>query len=430
MKKSKWIAIIIITIIVVVAIWLLFFRKAEEVIILETEKVAYGSVTNTITAIGTLQPVDTVAVGSQISGTIKKVFADFNSTVKKGQLLVQIDKSLTQAQVEQYTALLQQAQANVVYQKSNFDRQNKLYTVGAISKADLETATYQYNSAKDNVNSISAQLRTAQKNLSFTDIYSPIDGTVLSRSVSEGQTVAASLNTPTLFSIAKDLTKMQVQASVDEADIGGVKEGQRVIFTVDAFPTDTFAGKVKEIRLRSSVSANVVTYITIIDAPNADMKLKPGMTANITIYTREVNNVLTIPAAALVFTPDSLLIEKFHLSLDKPVRKQGGGRQGGGKRQNRSRINADSMGIPVNKGLVWIKKDSLTIISRPVFTGLDDKTIVQVISGLKEGEEVITGYLKVKKKDAAAAKSPFMPARNNNRRRPAGGGGGGGGGQR
>ncbi len=329
------------------------------------------------------------------------------------------------AQVQQFTANLQAAQANVVYQKSNYERQNKLYSVGAISKADLETATYQYNSAKDNVNSITAQLRTAQKNLSFTDIYSPIDGTVLSRSVSEGQTVAASLNTPTLFSIAKDLTKMQVQASVDEADIGNVKEGQRVIFSVDAFPADTFAGAVKEIRLRSSVSANVVTYITIIDAPNPNMKLKPGMTANITIYTREENNVLVVPAAALTFTPDSLLIEKFHLKLEKPVKKQGTAR-----RQNKPRQNVDS-GLQVNKGLVWLKKDSLTIYSKPIMTGLDDKTQVQVVSGLKEGDEVITGYIKVQKKDAAsakAAKSPFMPARNNNRRRPAAGGGGGGGG--
>ena len=226
-----------------------------------------------------------------------------------------------EAQVQQYSATLQQAKANVVYQKSNYERQNKLYTVGAISKADLETAVYQYNSAKDDVNSITAQLKTAQKNLTFTDIYSPIDGTVLSRSVSEGQTVAASLSTPTLFSIAKDLTKMQVQASVDEADIGNVKDGQRVIFSVDAFPADTFAGTVKEIRLRSSVSANVVTYTTIIDAPNGDMKLKPGMTANITIYTREVNHVLVIPSAALIFTP-SLLIEKYHLNnKDNPGKK-------------------------------------------------------------------------------------------------------------
>ena len=245
MKKNTWIIVIISLIIAAVAVWFFIFRKPDEVIILETQKVVLGTVSNSITATGTLQPVDTVAVGTQISGTIKNVYVDFNSPVKKGQLLAQLDKSLMDAQVQQFNALLQQAKANVVYQKSNYERQNKLFTVGAISKADLETAIYQYNSGKDNVNSITAQLNTAKKNLSFTDIYSPIDGTVLSRSVSEGQTVAASLSTPTLFSIAKDLTKMQVQASVDEADIGNVKKGQRVIFSVDAFPTDTFSGTVQ-----------------------------------------------------------------------------------------------------------------------------------------------------------------------------------------
>ncbi len=414
MKKSTWIIIIVSTVVVGFAVWFFFIKKAEEVIILETEKVEYGTVSNSITATGTLQPVDTVAVGTQISGTIKNVYVDFNSPVKKGQLLAQLDKSLMDAQVQQFSALLQQAKANVVYQKSNNERQSKLFAVGAISKADLETAIYQFNSSKDVVNSITAQLNTAKKNLSFTDIYSPIDGTVLSRSVSEGQTVAASLSTPTLFSIAKDLTKMQVQASVDEADIGNVKKEQRVIFSVDAFPTDTFAGTVKEIRLRSSVSSNVVTYITIIDAPNADMKLKPGMTANITIYTIEVKNTLLIPAAALNFSPDSLLIEKYHLTnINTPIKKSGS------RRTKNKQASNDSVGIKINKGIVWIKKDSVTIISKTVTTGLDDKTVVQLVSGLQEGDEVITGYKKVLKKDAAAVtKSPFMPTRGGNNRKP------------
>ncbi len=416
MKKYKWIIITGLVIIAAVAIWYWKYDKPAEIIVLATEKATMGDINNSVTAIGTLQPVDTVAVGSQISGTIKKVYADFNSPVKKGQLLVQIDKSLMEAQVQQYSAILQQAKGNLIYQKSNYERQNQLFAVGAISKADLETAVYQYNSAKENVNSITAQLKTAQKNLSLTDIYSPIDGTVLSRSVSEGQTVAASLNTPTLFSIAKDLTKMQVQASVDEADIGNVKKGQRAIFTVDAFPTDTFAGTIKEIRLRSSVSANVVTYTTIIDAPNANMKLKPGMTANITIYTREINNTLLIPSSALLFTPDSILIAQYHLNnVQKPARKPGRGRQ-----LNKATDAVDSNGTRITRGMVWIKKDSATIISRRVTLGLDDKTAIQVIAGVKEGEEVITSYRKVATKDAASAstaKSPFMPTRGGGRPR-------------
>jgi HlyD family secretion protein len=413
MKKYRWLFITGVVVLLGLTAWWWFYKTEEQAIILQTEKVEFGNVTNSVTATGTLQPVDTVAVGSQISGTIQHVYADFNSPVKKGQLLVQLDKSLMEAQVQQYTALLQQAEGNMVYQKSNYQRQNQLFTVGAISKADLETAVYQNTSAQQNVNSISAQLRTAKKNLSFTDIYSPIDGTVLSRSVSEGQTVAASLNTPTLLSIAKDLTKMQVQASVDEADIGNVKQGQRVLFSVDAFPADTFAGTVKEIRLRSSVSANVVTYITIIDAPNADMKLKPGMTANITIFTIEANHVLLIPAAALSFAPDSMLVDKYHIQ-NAPLHTAKGRK---GKSLNTAKQFEDSSGIKISRGEVWILQDSTTIISRNVRIGLDDKTVVQVISGLKEGDVVITGYKSMAKKDAEKAttnQSPFMPARRNN----------------
>lgn len=407
MKKYKWIIITGVVAIAGIAVWYWKFRKPAEIILLETTKAVYGSVSNSVTATGTLQPVDTVAVGSQISGTIKKVYVDFNSPVKKGQLLAQLDQSLMQAQVEQYSALLQQARSNVVYQRSNFDRQNKLYKVGAVSKADLETAVYQYASANESVNSITAQLRTAQKNLGFTDIYSPIDGTVLSRSVSEGQTVAASLNTPTLFSIAKDLTRMQVQAAVDEADIGYVKDGQRAIFSVDAFPADTFAGTVKEIRLRSSVSANVVTYTTIIDAPNGNMKLKPGMTASITIYTREINHVLIIPAASLSFTPDSVLRKTYRVSnAEKKT----------GKKQTVALPEqfTDSSGNKLSNGVVWVRKDSVTMERRAIITGLDDKTIVQVVAGLKEGDEIITGYKKLTQKAAATAKtskSPFIPTR-------------------
>ena len=209
---------------------------------------------------------------------------------------------------------------------------------------------------------------------------------------------------------------MQVQASVDEADIGNVKKGQRVIFSVDAFPADTFAGTVKEIRLRSSISANVVTYTTIIEAPNNNMKLKPGMTASITIYTSEVNNVVVIPSAALRFAPDSLLRKKYHLpNTDNPA--AGGGKMGNRQNGNKAGQLTDSSGNTVTKGRVWVKKDSVTIIRVPVTTGLDDKTAAQVISGLQPGDEVITGYRLVQAKDAAAAKtnkSPFMPARRNN----------------
>ncbi|HSQ43456.1 MAG TPA: efflux RND transporter periplasmic adaptor subunit [Ginsengibacter sp.] len=412
MKKFKWLWWLLLIAAIGAAIWFWKFRSEESIIELQVEKPQYGTISNSVTATGTIQPVDTVTVGSQVSGTIKGVYADFNSTVKKGQLLAQIDPSLFEAQVQQISANLQSAQSNEVYQKSNYERQSKLYGVGAISKADLETALYGYNTAVSNVNGITAQLTSAKKNLSFTKIYSPINGTVLSRNISEGQTVAASFNTPTLFSIAKDLTKMQVQASVDEADIGNVAKGQRAIFSVDAFPEDTFGGIVKEIRLRSSVSSNVVTYTTIIDAPNDQMKLKPGMTANITIYTKELNNVLLISARALNFQPD--------LILQKVYTIQGMAQGQKNKRtkikqankidpSSRNNINADSE----KTAFVWLKKDSSLVLHK-IKTGMDDETQVQVISGLDVNDEVVTGYIQEKKselKKNTTKKSPFLPQR-------------------
>lgn len=420
MKKKTWIILIVIAALIAAGVWVWKLRDESAVVMLQTEQPHMGTMSNSVTATGTIQPVDTVAVGTQVSGTIKSVFADFNSTVKKGQLLAQLDKSLLEAQVQQITANLQQAKANAVYQKSNFERQEQLFRVGAISRAEYETALYQYNSGNDNVTGITAQLSSAKKNLSFADIYSPIDGTILSRSVSEGQTVAASFSTPTLFSIAKDLTKMQVQASVDEADIGNVKKGQRVIFTVDAFPDDSFQGTVLEVRLKPTTSSNVVNYTTIIDAPNADMKLKPGMTANITIYTKEIPNALIVSAKALHFQPDSVLGKIYQVQggkmtpmHDKPMT------EGNGKTGNTPAIHADSS-VNENKGLVWVKKDT-SIIATPVTMGMNDETEVQILSGLNENDIVVTGYEQLSKKEAkqkSTASSPFMPKRpgGNNRR--------------
>jgi HlyD family secretion protein len=383
MKRYKWIIWTVLVLLIAAGIWALKFRKETSVLVLHSEHPVTGTISNTITATGTIQPVDTVAVGTQVSGTIKTVYVDFNAPVKKGQLLAQLDKAVLLAQQEQYMANLSQAQANLVYQTSNYKRQQELYNAGAVSKSELENALYLYNNARGNVASIKAQLASAERNLSFADIYSPIEGTVLSRSVSEGQTVAASLSTPTLFSIAKDLTKMQVQASVDEADIGNVKKGQRVVFTVDAFPNDTFSGTVKEIRLRPSVSSNVVTYTTIVDAPNAELKLKPGMTASITIYTKEVNNVLMVSAQALSFQPDSLVRMKYAIA--------GGPREG--------------------KSFVWLKKDS-SLVLQPVVTGMTDETKVQIVSGITEADEVVISYQVTNQQKAGSSNgtsSPFMP---------------------
>ena len=408
-----------------VLIWYFKFRDNGTVIVLQADHPHTGTLSNSVTATGTIQPVDTVAVGTQVSGTIKNVYADFNSTVKKGQLLAQLDKSLLEAQVQQITANLQQARANAVYQKSNFERQSQLYNAGAISKADYENALYQYNSSNENVNAILAQLSSAKKNLSFADIYSPIDGTVLSRSVSEGQTVAASFSTPTLFSIAKDLTKMQVQASVDEADIGNVTKGQRVVFTVDAFPDDSFEGTVQEVRLKPTTSSNVVNYTTIINAPNEKMKLKPGMTANITIYTKELPDVMTIPARALQFQPDSILGQYYR--IEGAVSHSNGRMHQNRKTDNMPPVPAyDSTAPATTTATVWLKKDS-SIVAQKITTGMNDETEVQVVSGLTSNDEVITGYQQISKTEAkkTTGASPFMPRRpggnNRSNNRPPGG---------
>jgi HlyD family secretion protein len=302
--------------------------------------------------------------------------------------------------------------------------------VGAISRADYETALNQFNAAGDNVNSIAAQLKASQQNLFYANIYSPINGTVLTRNVSVGQTVASSLNTPTLFVIAKDLAKMQVQAAVDEADIGNVKNGQRVTFTVDAFPDNVFEGLVNEVRLRPSVSSNVVTYSTIIDAPNDDMKLKPGMTANITVFTQEIQNAMLITAKATRFKPDSSLYKKYTIE---------GGGSSGGQRRGAMRIGSaspkDSAGVnrkgkrgsgqtdeSAKTAMVWIKKDS-TLTRRRIKIGLSDDTNVQVLSGLSVDDEVVSGSHAAEtaaKGSSGATRSPFMPAR-----RGSGGSGGG-----
>lgn len=419
MKKWKWLIILLVLALAAGAIWFWKFRKKEVKVELETEVPRYGNVAISITATGTIQPVDTVSVGTQVSGTIANVYADFNSTVKKGQLLAQLDKTLLNAQVQQYTGILQQNKANLLYQQSNYDRQKKLLDVGAISRAEYETALYQLSAAKDNVTSAQAQLKTANRNLELSDIYSPIDGTVLSRNVSAGQTVVSSLNAPTLFVIAKDLTRMQVQAAVDEADIGNVKKGQRVTFSVDAYPDDEFEGTVKEIRLQPSISSNVVTYATIIDAPNDQLKLKPGMTASITVYTKEADNTLLVSAKALKFTPDSSLLKHYTIE-GKPAsqrglhnRPQADATDTSALRKERPKMNeGGDTTVKAKRAIVWLKKNNV-ITRKLIQVGLTDDANVQVLDGLTTRDSVVTGIIQPGTAPASSSdvRSPFMPAR-------------------
>lgn len=366
-------------ILVILAVSLALIRGGEQkgTISYITEEVTIGSISLTVTATGTVEPVKQVEVGTQVSGVIKKIYVDFNSNVKSGQLLAELDKTPLLAQLASVEADLQSAQSQFVYQEANFHRMEQLLAKKAISETDYESALYQFSAAKANVAKMKSEVERAGTNLGYAMIYSPIDGVVLSRAVDEGQTVAASFNTPTLFTIAQDLTKMQVVADVDEADIGRVKEGEKVSFTVDAYPDDTFEGSVKQVRLQAVTNSNVVTYSVVIDAPNPELKLKPGLTASITAFTNTAENVLTIPARALRFMPDSTVVKRF------PQK---------------------------GNSIVWVMEKG-QIKPVEVVSGLTDETRTEIISGLSKGEHVVVSYRTetVSGNETTSAQSPFMP---------------------
>lgn len=420
MKKYRAVIILVVLLLGGIGIWYFLYRKKDNKIYVITEKPQIGYISKSVTATGTIQPVDTVAVGSQVSGTIAKIYTDFNARVTKGQLIAEMDKSLFIAQVDQYKANLELSKATLTYQKSNFDRQSLLFNTGSISKADYETAQDQYLTAKASVASVQAQLDANLKNLSYASIYSPVNGVVLLRNISVGQTVAASFNTPTLFIIAKDITKMQVRAAVDEADIGDVSDSQRVIFTVDAYPDITFTGKVNQIRLEPVVSANVVTYTTIVTAPNDNLKLMPGMTANIFIYTKEVDSAMLISSKALKFKPDPSLANQYKIlsipASTKPLQNTQASSNitgSGSSRRNTGNL-ADSSARKKIVAFVWVQFGD-TLEEKKIHTGLNDDTHVQVLDGLTLTDSVITGISQAGSKttsvSSAPPKSPFMPTR-------------------
>jgi len=429
MRKVRAVIIIVVLLLAGGAIWYFRFRKEEKPLVLQTEQPRYGYISKSVTATGTVQPVDTVSVGSQVSGTIKAIYTDFNAKVRKGQLLAELDKALFEAQVNQYKANLEVAKAALVYQKSTFDRQTLLFNTGAISKADFENSQNQYLGAKANVQSVQAQVDASAKNLSYASIYSPVDGVVMTRNVSVGQTVAASFNTPTLFIIAKDISKMQVQAAVSEADIGDVAAGLRATFTVDAYPDISFTGTVSQIRLEPVVSANVVTYSTLITAPNEDLKLKPGMTANIFIFTKEVDSAMLISARALKFKPDSSMLKQFKIipdtNAEREVRREARRASASGPtapprhRRDSTTRQIDTAPRTGTPAFVWVKAGD-SLVEKKITTGLNNDTQVQVLSGLNNDDEIIDGTETAASGDtkSGAVRSPFMPARR-------GGGGGG-----
>lgn len=363
MKKkifSKvWIAMILVVVIAVAA-WLLSGGKKEEKINFKQEKVATHTLQNSITATGTIEAVTSVTVGTQVSGIVNKLYVDYNSVVKKGQVIAELDKTNLISELNTAKANLASTESNLCYQSANMKRYQTLYKKGLVSADEYENALLAYRQAKEQVASSRENVQKAQTNLGYATITSPIDGTVISKSVEEGQTVAASFNTPELFTIAKDLKNMQVIANVDEADIGGVAVGNRVNFTVDAYPDDTFEGVVKQVRLEATTTNNVVTYEVVISAPNADLKLKPGLTANVTIFTKEQANILSVANKALRFTPTKETVGK-----DMKI--------------------VDCKG----KNKVWTLNGN-TLTAHSVNIGQSDAMHTQIISGIKAGQSVIT----------------------------------------
>lgn len=383
MKNKKTYIILASVAVLALVAYFLFGGEKHAGVTYGTAEVKVGDITNSVTATGTIEPVTSVTVGTQVSGKVAHLYVDYNSVVKKGQVIAELDKTNLMSELASAKANLSSAQSNLSYQQSHFNRYQILFNKGLISANDYEQTRLSYEQAQQQVRTARESVNKAATNLDYATITSPIDGVVLSKSVEEGQTVAASFNTPELFTIAQDLTNMQVIADIDEADIGEVKEGQRVTFTVDAYPDDVFSGVVKQVRQEATTESNVVTYQVVISAPNANLKLKPGLTANVTIFTKEVKNVLSVPSKALKFTPNEKMLTDGQSIQDVPA---------------------------PNK--VWTLEDGV-FKAHKVEVGLTNGITTEITSGLKAGQKVITEF-QVGSSDADEAggaknNNPFMP---------------------
>ncbi|MBQ0788007.1 MAG: efflux RND transporter periplasmic adaptor subunit [Oceanihabitans sp.] len=393
--KTKKKIIITSVIIVLLAVIGYSFIKGDDAIIVAAKTIVAkkADVTTMVTATGTMEPITQVEVGTQVSGVVEKIYVDYNSVVSEGQLIAELDKTNLNAAKTQAQAAYDNAVSQRNYTKTIYDRQKTLFDNQVISKSDFDDALFSYETAKGTVTQRYSDLQQARTNLGYANIYSPIDGVVLSRAIDEGQTVAASLSTPTLFTIAQDLKEMQVEADVDEADIGQVKDGQRVTFTVDAYLGETFEGVVTQVRLDPTVTSNVVTYTVVIKADNPDLKLKPGLTATISIYTLELNDVLTAEAKAINFKPETETLAAYNAQHQLS--------------ENNSKLSTEETSL-------WVLGTNGAITPKVVTLGASDGVNVQVLSGVSEGEKLVYSLKGVAKSEAsgsAKSESPFMPQR-------------------
>lgn len=405
--KNKRNIIIGSIVILILAFTAYSFLKSNDDAVIEAQTLTAkkGDVTTMVTATGTIEPITQVEVGTQVSGVVEKIYVDYNSIVKEGQLIAELDKTNLKAALTQAQASYDNAVSQRNYMQTIFDRQKTLYENQVISKSDYDDALYNYETAKGTVTQRLSDLEKARTNLSYADIYSPINGVVLSRAIDEGQTVAASFSTPTLFTIAQDLKEMQVEADVDEADIGGVQEGQRVTFTVDAYLGETFEGTVTQVRLDYTETSNVITYTVVIKADNPDLKLKPGLTATISIYTLELKDVLSTEAKAINFKPTHTLLMAYNEQHNLPTEPRKGG----------ARNNEEG------KTRVWVLESNGAISPKEVTLGASNGVNVQILSGIEEGDKLVYSLKSespIEQQSAGGAdESPFMPQRPGGKRK-------------
>jgi HlyD family secretion protein len=403
--KNKTIIItgLVITIAVLVIIAGKTAAKRESQVTFETVKAELGTISNTVTATGTIEALKTVNVGTQVSGILQHIYVDFNDNVKQGQLLAKLDETSLLAQFDQSQSAVNQAQAQLNYTEATYKRLKVLFDKDLVAQADYDQALYNYENSKGSLSNAKSALARAKVNLDYATITSPIDGVVLNRAVEEGQTVAASFNTPTLFTIVNDLTQMEVQTNVDEADIGKVKQGQRVEFTVDAYPDIKFEGAVSELRLQPVTTNNVVTYVVILSAPNPEKKLMPGMTASAKLFVDEKTNTLVLPGKATRFIPDAEYLKKMDLKMAKENKSVSNNISGSADSMNSTPVPVNGTdqilsqkqagGTGTNPDpkikTVWIKSENGGLRPALIKTGIDNGITFEVVSGLKEGEEVI-----------------------------------------
>lgn len=427
MKKKTLVGIVVLVVIVAGGIAFFATKGNTEAMQWLTLPVGRGNVDVVVTATGTVEPDTTVEVGTQVSGTIAKLFVDWNSHVRSGEVVAQIDTTFLWASVEQAQANLDKMQVAAQQAQRTFQRVKQLFQRNLDSQSDYDTALSDYQTAQANVVQAQTSLDQAKINLSYATIRSPINGVVISRNVDIGQTVASSFNTPTLFTIANSLSDMQVQALVDEGDIGNVKVGEHVTFTVDAYPNSVFTGTVKQIRLDPTTVQNVVEYTVIIDVPNPDMKLLPGMTANLTILIANANDVLEVPTTALRFMPPPQYMSELYKAIPDSVRARfhgrfqhdrsgnagnnasfAGGNQSFGQRGGGMNYQNRDL-TPGSFFMVWVL-DGKQIRPVRVRIGLSDGTDTQIDGDLKPGEPVVVGMLS-SGSGAQRENNPFMRRR-------------------